>query len=124
MSPISRGFHRRRQEPAENAGRVPPGQYVTKDFPVLSAGPTPHTALAQWTFSIGRLLHEVFGAEMTDAASVCGSCGTARQVAELAVYLRAPGTVVRCRSCDSVLMVFVKIHDRTCVDLLGLAALG
>ena len=45
-------------------------------------------------------------------------------VAGLAVYLRAPGTVVRCRSCDSVLMVFVKIHDRTCVDLLGLAALG
>jgi DMSO/TMAO reductase YedYZ molybdopterin-dependent catalytic subunit len=55
MSPVSRGFHRRRQEPAENAGRVPPGQYVTKDFPVLSAGPTPHTALDRWTFSVGRL---------------------------------------------------------------------
>ena len=54
MSPVSRGFHRRRQDPAENAGRVPPGQYVTKWFPVLSAGPTPHTALGQWTFSIGR----------------------------------------------------------------------
>jgi hypothetical protein len=40
------------------------------------------------------------------------------------VYLDAPGTVVRCRSCDSVLMVFVKIHDRTCVDLMGLTALG
>ena len=51
MSPISRGFHRRRQE-AEPAGRVPPGQYVTHDFPVLSAGPTPHTPLANWTFSI------------------------------------------------------------------------
>ena len=38
MSPVSRGFHRRRQDSAENAGRVPPGQYVTKDFPVLSAG--------------------------------------------------------------------------------------
>ena len=45
MSPVSRGFHRRRQDSAENAGRVPPGQYVTKDFPVLSAGPTPHTPL-------------------------------------------------------------------------------
>ena len=50
-SPISRGFHRRHEE-AEPAGRVPPGQYVTSDFPVLSAGPTPHTALANWTFSI------------------------------------------------------------------------
>ena len=54
MSPVSRGFHRRRQDPAENAGRVPPGQYVTKDFPVLSAGPTQHTVLDRWSFSIGR----------------------------------------------------------------------
>jgi len=51
MSPISRGFHRRHEE-AEPAGRVPPGQYVTHDFPVLSAGPTPHTPLADWTFKI------------------------------------------------------------------------
>ena len=31
---------------------MPPGQYVTRDFPVLSAGPTPRTALTNWTFSI------------------------------------------------------------------------
>ncbi len=54
MSPISRGFHRRRSEEAVE-GRVPPGQYVTHDFPVLSAGPTPHTALTNWTFSIQGL---------------------------------------------------------------------
>ena len=54
MSPISRGFRRRRQDPAGIAGRVPPGQYATKDFPVLSAGPTPHTALDHWSFSIAR----------------------------------------------------------------------
>jgi DMSO/TMAO reductase YedYZ molybdopterin-dependent catalytic subunit len=51
MPPIvSRGFHgRRRDEPAD---RVPPGQYLTDSFPVLSAGPTPRTPLDQWTFSI------------------------------------------------------------------------
>ncbi|HEV2374953.1 MAG TPA: sulfite oxidase-like oxidoreductase [Streptosporangiaceae bacterium] len=49
---MSRGFHRRHQEPAGAEGRVPPGQYVTSDFPVLSAGPTPHTPLQEWTFSI------------------------------------------------------------------------
>jgi DMSO/TMAO reductase YedYZ molybdopterin-dependent catalytic subunit len=32
--------------------RVPPGQYVTEDFPVLSAGPTPHTPLERWSFEI------------------------------------------------------------------------
>ena len=32
--------------------RLPPGQYLVDDFPVLSAGPTPHTPLDEWTFSI------------------------------------------------------------------------
>ena len=51
MSPISRGFHGRGRE-AATAGRVPPGQYVTRDFPVLSAGPTQHTPLDRWDFRI------------------------------------------------------------------------
>ncbi len=48
---ISRGFHGRHHERAD-PGRVPPGQYVTSDFPVLSAGPTPHVSPAQWTLSL------------------------------------------------------------------------
>jgi len=74
--------------------------------------------------AIGGLLQEVFGTEMTGAPTICGNCGDARPVGELAVYLQAPGTVVRCRTCDSVLMVFVTAHDRTCVDLQGLAVFG
>jgi DMSO/TMAO reductase YedYZ molybdopterin-dependent catalytic subunit len=46
---ISRGF-RGRPRPAGN--RLPPGQYETKDFPVLSAGPTPRVDLASWSFEI------------------------------------------------------------------------
>ena len=52
MSPVSRGFRHFRRAPDGQEGRVPPGQYVTDGFPVLSAGPTPHTALQDWTFSI------------------------------------------------------------------------
>lgn len=48
---ISRGFHGRGREQRDPA-RVPPGQYLTSDFPVLSAGPTPHVSLHDWTFSI------------------------------------------------------------------------
>jgi DMSO/TMAO reductase YedYZ molybdopterin-dependent catalytic subunit len=51
MTPISRGFSRRRP-PVEDPSRIPPGQYLTRDFPVLSAGPTPHTAPEQWSFAI------------------------------------------------------------------------
>jgi DMSO/TMAO reductase YedYZ molybdopterin-dependent catalytic subunit len=54
MSPVSRGFHGRRSDEAAAPGRVPPGQYVTSDFPVLSAGPTPHVPIGQWTFAIRR----------------------------------------------------------------------
>ena len=54
--------------------------------------------------AIGGLLLDVFGSEMTTATGVCGSCGASAVVAELTVYMRAPGTVVRCRSCESVLM--------------------
>ncbi len=52
MSFVSRGFRGRRRTEAPE-GRVPPGQYVTKDFPVLSAGPTPRIPLDQWSLSVG-----------------------------------------------------------------------
>jgi DMSO/TMAO reductase YedYZ molybdopterin-dependent catalytic subunit len=52
MSFISRGFRGRRRESDVDPSRIPPGQYVTDDFPVLSAGPTPHTPLDRWTFAI------------------------------------------------------------------------
>jgi DMSO/TMAO reductase YedYZ molybdopterin-dependent catalytic subunit len=52
MPPISRGFRGRRQ-PAADPSRVPPGQYLVDDFPVLSAGPTPHTPLEEWSFAVG-----------------------------------------------------------------------
>ncbi len=48
---ISRGFHGRRQE-ADVGTRLPPGQYLERGFPVLSAGPTPHTPLDRWDFTI------------------------------------------------------------------------
>jgi hypothetical protein len=73
--------------------------------------------------AIGGLLLEVFGTEMTTAVGTCGNCGAVAQVAELAVYRPGPGTVVRCPSCDSVLMVFVEVRGTTCVDLEGLANL-
>ena len=49
--PVSRGFVGRRPVQAQ-AQRIPPGQYVTLDFPILSAGPTPHTPLEQWSFAL------------------------------------------------------------------------
>lgn len=49
MGIISRGFSGRR---SAEVVKLPPGQYLTNDFPVLSAGPTPHVSLDQWEFTI------------------------------------------------------------------------
>ena len=51
MSLLSRGFRGRPREQGQ-ADRLPPGQHLVRDFPVLSAGPTPHTPISRWTFSI------------------------------------------------------------------------
>ena len=48
---VSRGFRGRRRQ-MEVDTRLPPGQYLVDGFPVLSAGPTPHTPLKKWGFSI------------------------------------------------------------------------
>src|SRR5918997_1981391 len=48
---VSPGFHGRPHGGGEEK-RVPPGQYLTDDFPVLSAGPTPRVPTDQWEFVI------------------------------------------------------------------------
>ena len=73
--------------------------------------------------AIAGLLVDVFGREMTTATGVCVNCGSGGHVAEFTVYLRAPGAVVRCRSCSSILMVLVTVRGITCVDLRGLTDL-
>jgi DMSO/TMAO reductase YedYZ molybdopterin-dependent catalytic subunit len=49
MAIISKGFSGKR---LTSDIRLPPGQYLTTDFPVLSAGPTPHVSLESWQFTI------------------------------------------------------------------------
>ena len=47
----TRGFSGKGR-PTGTTGRLPPGQFVTTDFPVLSAGPTPRVALENWRFAL------------------------------------------------------------------------
>ena len=64
MGIVTRGFRRRRAQD----DRLPPGQYLTNDFPVLSAGPTPRVPLDTWTFTVrteGGAVREWSWAELT-----------------------------------------------------------
>ena len=48
---VTRGFTGLREPPA-SARRLPPGQHLVTDFPVLSAGPTPRVATEKWRFTL------------------------------------------------------------------------
>jgi Family of unknown function (DUF6510) len=73
--------------------------------------------------AIGGLLLELFGMELTAATGVCGSCGAHAEVARLDVYVNAPGVVVRCRSCEAVMIRIVQAPGRTWIDLSGTGCL-
>ena len=64
-------------------------------------------------------LFEYFGAEMTATVGTCASCGASGPIAELRVYLRAPGTVARCPRCSGVTMVLVSVRGSARIDLAG-----
>jgi Family of unknown function (DUF6510) len=66
--------------------------------------------------AIAGTLLEHFGTEMTTVFGTCAHCGTRAQIAELVVYVRAPGTVVRCRHCKNVVMVLVPMRGELRVD--------
>jgi hypothetical protein len=73
--------------------------------------------------AIAGTLVAIFDTELTTASGTCASCGRRSPLGEFAVYLRGPGTVVRCRHCAAVVIVIVEAHGLSCVDLQGLAAL-
>jgi hypothetical protein len=70
--------------------------------------------------AIAGLLREVFGSEMTHQAGCCRSCGTVSMVGAVHVFLSAPGVVMRCPACSSVLMVMTSIGEVTRVSVESL----
>ena len=67
--------------------------------------------------SIAGDLFNLFGREMTTVSGACRHCGAVALIAELPVYSRAPGAVVRCRRCGQVVFVVVNIHGETEINL-------
>ena len=65
------------------------------------------------------LLSEVFAAEMTAAIGTCAHCGATNAIGAVWVYAHAPGTVLRCPACTSVLMTIVRARERLYVDVAG-----
>jgi hypothetical protein len=66
------------------------------------------------------LFRELFSFELTVARGRCDSCGNVAEVGAVMVYANAPGTVLRCPVCDSVLMRIVRNGGRHWLDARGI----
>ena len=69
--------------------------------------------------AIAGELAELVGADMTTAEYVCANCRSTWPVARAHVYMGGPGTVVRCCSCEAVIMRFARVRGRLLVDMTG-----
>ena len=67
--------------------------------------------------AIAGALFEHFGQEMTMAELRCSHCQGTSMLAELRVYMKAPGDVARCPSCDEVVMVIVNVRGTERFDM-------
>ncbi len=68
----------------------------------------------------GGVLSDVFVAELTTAVAGCDGCGAVAPLGAVHAYVRAPGIVLRCRHCESVLLRVVRDGNRCWIDLKGL----
>ena len=57
--------------------------------------------------ALGALFHDAFGREMTDERACCATCGSVGPLGSVIAYRRAPGDVLRCSTCGTVIMVVV-----------------
>jgi Zn finger protein HypA/HybF involved in hydrogenase expression len=69
------------------------------------------------------ILQQVFAVEVTAASGTCDGCGAVEAIGAVAVYAQAPGTVLRCPHCDSVLIKVVTDGERIWIDLRGVRTL-
>jgi ribosomal protein S27E len=71
----------------------------------------------------GGILQEIFPFEMTLVQATCAGCGATDVIGALVVYMHGMGTVVRCPSCDTVLIRVAHVKGRYYLDMRGVRVL-
>jgi hypothetical protein len=73
--------------------------------------------------AVAGALGEVFALEITAAAATCAACGAVGDLGGSHAYVHAPGVVVRCTACESVLLRLARSDGRFWLDLRGIRCL-
>ena len=68
--------------------------------------------------ALGGMLLEVFGREMTDAEGCCAACRSVNPIGAMIVY-RSAGDVMRCPTCDNVVVVATTIREQIRIHFAG-----
>jgi hypothetical protein len=69
--------------------------------------------------AVAGVLYEIFSAEMTTSIAECGSCGRQAELATLLAFTQAPGIVLRCPTCESIVLRIVQTPQTIYLDARG-----
>ncbi len=65
------------------------------------------------------VLQEIFGTDMTAAPTECANCGNEGEIGTLLAFTQAPGIVLRCPACESVVVRITQTPDAFYIDARG-----
>ena len=65
------------------------------------------------------LLYEIFGVEMTAAPTECANCGNEDKIGTLLAFTQGPGIILRCSTCEYVVLRIVQTPDEIILDARG-----
>ena len=65
------------------------------------------------------LLYEIFGTEMTASPTECANCGNEGEIGELLAFTHGPGIILRCSTCEHVVLRIVQAADEIILDARG-----
>lgn len=69
--------------------------------------------------AMAGLLYEIFGVEMTASPIECATCGNEGEIGELLAFVQAPGIILRCSTCENVVLRIVQTPDEIILDARG-----
>ena len=102
--------------PSQGAGNP---RFEDQDIAGIAGNPIPHLD----GNAVAGPLWEVFRIDIIAAIGRCRNCGAVRAFGEALVYTDAPGIVVRCKSCEGVLLRLVETPTSYWLDVSGLSYL-
>jgi len=65
------------------------------------------------------LLQEIFSVEMTAAPTECANCGNEGEIGALLAFTQGPGVVLRCPTCENVMIRIVQTPEAIYLDARG-----